>query len=216
MQDRLPRTGRNLHRGRPRRGGARAAASSRCGRRRSTTRSSRSSAARPTGRWSRSRTRSRARSAPTLDTLAFEAERGDDRRRARLPGAGPPDRPRGDRASRTSRRSSPTPSRWPSARASCASSLPEVELRSVSSTAAAVRMVSESARPWAALGARAAAGALRLRAAAGGGRGLGRQRHPLRLDRARGHRAGAARAPGRPRSSSPSSAPTIPAPWSRR
>jgi prephenate dehydratase len=34
---------------------------------------------------------------------------------------------------------------------------PQVELRSVSSTAAAVRMVSESARPWAALGARAAA-----------------------------------------------------------
>jgi prephenate dehydratase len=35
--------------------------------------------------------------------------------------------------------------------------LADVELRSVSSTAAAVRMVSESARPWAALGARAAA-----------------------------------------------------------
>lgn len=35
--------------------------------------------------------------------------------------------------------------------------LPEIELRSVSSTAAAVLMVSESARPWAALGARAAA-----------------------------------------------------------
>jgi prephenate dehydratase len=35
--------------------------------------------------------------------------------------------------------------------------MPEVERRSVSSTAAAVRMVSESARPWAALGARAAA-----------------------------------------------------------
>ena len=35
--------------------------------------------------------------------------------------------------------------------------LPEVERRSVSSTAAAVRMVSESARPWAALGAQAAA-----------------------------------------------------------
>jgi prephenate dehydratase len=34
---------------------------------------------------------------------------------------------------------------------------PEVELRSASSTAAAVRMVSESSRPWAALGARAAA-----------------------------------------------------------
>jgi prephenate dehydratase len=35
--------------------------------------------------------------------------------------------------------------------------LPEIELRSVSSTAAAVRMVSEASRPWAALGARAAA-----------------------------------------------------------
>lgn len=35
--------------------------------------------------------------------------------------------------------------------------LGEVETRSVSSTAAAVRMVSESSRPWAALGARAAA-----------------------------------------------------------
>jgi len=34
---------------------------------------------------------------------------------------------------------------------------PEVELRNASSTAAAVRMVSESSRPWAALGARAAA-----------------------------------------------------------
>jgi prephenate dehydratase len=35
--------------------------------------------------------------------------------------------------------------------------LPEIELRSVSSTAAAVRMVSESVRPWAAIGSRAAA-----------------------------------------------------------
>jgi prephenate dehydratase len=35
--------------------------------------------------------------------------------------------------------------------------MPGIELRSVSSTAAAVRMVSESARPWGALGARAAA-----------------------------------------------------------
>ena len=35
--------------------------------------------------------------------------------------------------------------------------LPEVERRSVSSTAAAVRMVSESVRPWAALGTRVAA-----------------------------------------------------------
>lgn len=37
------------------------------------------------------------------------------------------------------------------------STLPGVEQRSVSSTAAAVRMVSESTRPWAALGGRAAA-----------------------------------------------------------
>ncbi len=36
--------------------------------------------------------------------------------------------------------------------------LPGIEQRAVSSTAAAVRMVSESSRPWAALGARAAAG----------------------------------------------------------
>src|SRR4051794_18186578 len=35
--------------------------------------------------------------------------------------------------------------------------LPGVELRSVSSTAAAVRMVAESIRPWAAIGSRAAA-----------------------------------------------------------
>jgi prephenate dehydratase len=35
--------------------------------------------------------------------------------------------------------------------------LPDIEQRSVSSTAAAVRMVSESTRPWAALGAQAAA-----------------------------------------------------------
>jgi prephenate dehydratase len=37
------------------------------------------------------------------------------------------------------------------------STLPEVEQRSVSSTAAAVRMVAESGRPWAALGGRSAA-----------------------------------------------------------
>lgn len=36
-------------------------------------------------------------------------------------------------------------------------SLPGIELRSVSSTAAAVRMVAESVRPWAAIGSRAAA-----------------------------------------------------------
>jgi prephenate dehydratase len=49
----------------------------------------------------------------------------------------------------------------PQPRAQCArflrENLPEVERRSVSSTAAAVRMVAESQRPWAAIGARAAA-----------------------------------------------------------
>ena len=93
----------------------------------------------------------------TLDTLAFEAERGDDRRRARLRGPRPPDRPR--------RRSSSSEVEavlsHPQPLAQCArflrEQLPGVERRSVSSTAAAVRMVSESVRPWAAIGARAAA-----------------------------------------------------------
>ncbi len=85
--DRLPRARRDLHRGRPARGGGRRhRGASRCEPRPSTRRSSPSSAARPTGPWSRSRTRSRARSAPTLDTLAFDADRGDDRRRVRLLG----------------------------------------------------------------------------------------------------------------------------------
>ena len=43
-----------------------------------------------------------------------------------------------------------------------------------------------------------------------------RQRHPLRLARARAGPSPAATAPGRPRWSSPSSARTTPAPWSRR
>ena len=50
--------------------------------------------------------------------------RGDDRRRARLPRPRPPDRPRGSRARRRSRRCSPTRSRWPSAHASCARRCP--------------------------------------------------------------------------------------------
>ena len=67
--------------------------------------------------------------------------------------------------------------------------LPGAERRSVASTAEAVRLVSESAR---------AAGRdrrprrrrpLRLHDPARGGRGRGQQRHPLRLDRAGGHRA---------------------------
>ena len=187
-----------------------AASSSRCARRRSTTRSSRSSdgeADRALVPFENSIEGSVRR---TLDTLAFEADGGDDRRRVRLRGAGPPDRPRGGRARARSRRSSPTPSRSPSAPASCASSLPEVELRSVSSTAAAVRMVGESHRPWAALGARAAAELYGCTILREGDRGRGRQRHPLRLDRPGRDRAGRRRPRGRPRWSSPSSARTIP------
>ncbi len=69
-------------------------------------------------------------------------------------------------------------------------SFPEVELRNASSTAAAVRMVSESARPWAALGARAAAAMYGCELLQEGVEDSRRQRHPLRLDRRRRHRGG--------------------------
>jgi len=93
---------------------------------------------------------------PTLDTLAFEtgavtiAGEHDYRVRVHLIARG------GTRAEDVEAVLS-----HPQPLAQCAQFLREsfagVELRSVSSTAAAVRMVSESARPWAALGARAAA-----------------------------------------------------------
>ena len=86
--------------------------------------------------------------------------------------------------------------------------LPGVELRSVSSTAAAVRMVAESVRPWAAIGSRLRPSSTAARSCAGD-RGRGRQRHPLRLDRPAGTEPKAAR-PGRRRWSSPSSARTTP------
>ena len=76
------------------------------------------------------------------------------------------------------------------------------------------RLVSESER---ALGGDRGARrgrALRLHDPARGDRGRGQQRHPLRLDRPGGHRAGRRAAPGRPRWSSPSWAKTTPAPWS--
>ncbi|HET9198953.1 MAG TPA: prephenate dehydratase [Solirubrobacterales bacterium] len=93
---------------------------------------------------------------PTLDTLAFEAGavtivgEHDYRVRVHLIGR------EGTRTEDVEAILS-----HPQPLAQCAGFLRErfagVELRSVSSTAAAVRMVSESARPWAALGARAAA-----------------------------------------------------------
>ncbi|HET7574295.1 MAG TPA: prephenate dehydratase [Solirubrobacterales bacterium] len=92
----------------------------------------------------------------TLDTLAFEVERvtivGEHDYRVRVHLIG--------REGLQTERVEAVLSH-PQPLAQCArflrERLPEVELRSVSSTAAAVRMVSESARPWAALGARAAA-----------------------------------------------------------
>jgi prephenate dehydratase len=93
---------------------------------------------------------------PTLDTLAFEvsavtiAGEHDYRVRVHLIAR------RGTRGEDVEAVLS-----HPQPLAQCAYFLREsfagVELRSVSSTAAAVRMVSESSRPWAALGARAAA-----------------------------------------------------------
>ncbi|MGD9735467.1 MAG: prephenate dehydratase [Solirubrobacterales bacterium] len=93
---------------------------------------------------------------PTLDTLAFEADGvaigGEHDYRVRVHLIGREGVALGDVEAVLSH---------PQPLAQCArflrENLPEVERRSVSSTAAAVRMVSESERPWAALGARAAA-----------------------------------------------------------
>jgi prephenate dehydratase len=93
---------------------------------------------------------------PTLDTLAFET--------AAVTIAGEHDyRVRVHLIAREGTRAEDVEAvlSHPQPLAQCAQFLREsfggVELRSVSSTAAAVRMVSESGRPWAALGARAAA-----------------------------------------------------------
>ncbi|HEX5526737.1 MAG TPA: prephenate dehydratase [Solirubrobacterales bacterium] len=93
---------------------------------------------------------------PTLDTLAFEASGvaivGEHDYRVRVHLIAREGVQLGDVEAVLSH---------PQPLAQCArflrETLADVELRSVSSTAAAVRMVSESSRPWAALGARAAA-----------------------------------------------------------
>jgi prephenate dehydratase len=93
---------------------------------------------------------------PTLDTLAFEAETvtivGEHDYGVRIHLIGREGVDAGDVEAVLSH---------PQPLAQCArflrAALPGVELRDVSSTAAAVRMVSESSRPWAALGSRAAA-----------------------------------------------------------
>jgi len=93
---------------------------------------------------------------PTLDTLAFDVERvtivGEHDYRVRVHLIAREGVETGDVEAVLSH---------PQPLAQCArflrEALPEIELRNASSTAAAVRMVSESSRPWAALGARAAA-----------------------------------------------------------
>ena len=91
-----------------------------------------------------------------------------------------------------------------------------VELRSVSSTAAAVRMVAESVRPWAAIGSRAGGRALRLRGPLRGGRRRGRQRHPFVWIAPAGTVGRGGGEAWKTSLSSPSSATTTRAPWSKR
>ena len=93
----------------------------------------------------------------TLDTLAFEAAGGDDRRRARLRGPGPADRPRGGRA--RGDRGGPLPP--PAARP-----VRPLPARAAAGGGGARRSAAPPRRcgwsasrrePWAAIGARAAA-----------------------------------------------------------
>ena len=76
-------------------------------------------------------------------------------------------------------------------------------------------MVSESERPWAAIGARRPPSCTAACSCAKGSR-TRRQRHPLRLDRPGGHGPAGGAARGRPRWSSRSSARTTRGRWSRR
>ena len=94
--------------------------------------------------------------------------------------------------------------------------LPDVEQRAVSSTAAAVRMVSESQRPWAALGAQAAAelyGCEPLREGVEDESGNVTRFVWIAPQGTERRRTGAR---GRPRWSSPSSARTTRGRWSTR
>ena len=93
----------------------------------------------------------------TLDTLAFETEAVTIVGEHDFRGPRPPDRPRGGRAGARSRRSSPIPSRSPSAPASCASTCRGWNGAASAAPPRRCGMVGESVRPWAAIGARAAA-----------------------------------------------------------
>ena len=119
------------------------------------------------------------------------------------------------RAERDRRRCSPIPSHSPSAPASCASTCPAVELRSVSSTAdggAHGRRVGPALGgdrrplpPPSSTAARSCARGSRTRPTTSPASSGSPRREPSRQ----------AVTPGRPRSSSPSWAKTTPAPWSR-
>ena len=153
---------------------------------------------------------------PTLDALAFDAPGRDDRRRARPADLHQPDRARARSSSARSRSCSPIRRRARSARASSAPSCPGPRSgprRAPPRPSARSRCPT---RPWAALGAASAAAIYGLRGPARGRRGRGGQRDPVRLARPGRHGARPATVRGRPRSASPSSAPTTPARSSRR
>ena len=154
---------------------------------------------------------------PTLDALAFDADRARDRRRVRPRVHAGADR--GAPASSTrSRSSSPIRRRPRSARAFSASELRRgrdpLDGRAPGGGQAGRR------RPRAVGGARLRRRppGLRRRRPPGGRRGRGGQRHPLRLapPARRTGPAGRNRGPGGRRWSSASSAPTVPARWPRR
>ena len=213
---RVPGPGGHLLRGCPARRRSEAPRSMPRPRPPSTTRSAPWARARSTARWSRSRTRSRARCARPSTRLRSRA--------LSVTIAGEHDHPIHN--SLIAREQLPLERvevvlSHPQASAQCArfirEQLPGAQVRAAPSTAEAVREVSSSSRavgaPWERRPPREIYGCVVLRE---GVEDSARQRDPLRLDRAGGHQARGCRGPGARRSSSPSSAPTTPARWSRR
>ena len=152
----------------------------------------------------------------TLDTLAFEAPSGDDRGRARPADPHQPDRPHSSSPWSEIEVVSRTPRRAPSARGFIREELPGARGPGRAQHGrGGARGRRSAASPGRRSGRRRPPRSTAASSCARGSR-TARQRDPVRLDRP-GRDAGR-RATGRggPRSSSPSSAPTIRARWSRR
>ena len=154
----------------------------------------------------------------TLDTLAFDADGGDDRRRVRLRGPSLPDRRAASSPGGGDRRSLSHPQPLAQCARFIREQLPAAQRRGrCSSTAEAVREVGGSEQPWAALGH-----AARRRELYGCGvLRDGVEDEPDNVTRfvwiaPAGTEPERRRARGRRRWSSPSWARTTPAPWSRR